>query len=70
MLDNLHQFNPDQVKDQLHILQEASMQNENLFENLMEATKFCFLGQITIAFFKFASSIGGICIYILICNNQ
>jgi methylmalonyl-CoA mutase len=36
----------------LNLLQEAAIQNENLFEHLMEATKFCSLGQITNALFE------------------
>ena len=52
MLANLHQSNPNQVKSQLHLLQEAAIKNENLFEHLMEAAKFCSLGQITNALFE------------------
>jgi methylmalonyl-CoA mutase len=52
MLANLHQSNPDQVNEQLHLLREAAIKNENLFEHLMEATKFCSLGQITNALFE------------------
>ena len=52
MLGNLHQSNPYKVKEQLHLLQEAAIKNENLFEHLMEATKFCSLGQITNALFE------------------
>ncbi len=52
MLTHLHQSNPDKVKEQLGILQEAAIKNENLFEHLMEATKFCSLGQITSALFE------------------
>ena len=40
------------VDEQLAILQEAAIQNENLFDKLMEATKVCSLGQITEALFK------------------
>lgn len=52
MLNNLHQFNPDKVKEQLANLQNAAIENENLFKHLMEATKFCSLGQITSALFE------------------
>ena len=52
MLANLHQSNQDKVKEQLNLLQEAAIQNENLFSHLMEATKFCSLGQITAALFE------------------
>ncbi len=48
----LNKANKDNVAQQLAILQEAAIQNENLFDKLMEATKFCSLGQITEALFK------------------
>ena len=52
MLANLHQSNQDKVKEQLNLLQEAAIQNKNLFKHLMEATKVCSLGQITSALFE------------------
>ena len=52
MLAHLHQSNQDKVKEQLNLLQEAAIKNENLFEHLMVATKFCSLGQITSALFE------------------
>jgi len=52
MLTNLHQSNPDKVKEHLNTLQEAAIKNNNLFEHLMEVTKFCSLGQITNALFE------------------
>ena len=52
MLANLHQSNQDEVKEQLSLLQETAIKNENLFEQLMEATKVCSLGQITAALFE------------------
>ncbi|MFN0727901.1 methylmalonyl-CoA mutase family protein [Polaribacter gochangensis] len=48
----LNKANPNKVVTQLAILQEAAIKNENLFDKLMEATKFCSLGQITEALFK------------------
>ena len=48
----LNKANPDKVASQIAILQEAAIQNENLFDKLMEATKYCSLGQITEALFK------------------
>ena len=50
--ENLNRANPAKVKEQITILQEAAIQNENLFDKLMEATKVCTLGQITEALFK------------------
>jgi methylmalonyl-CoA mutase len=52
MLANLHQSNQDKVKEQLNQLREAAIKNENLFECLMEVTKFCSLGQITKTLFE------------------
>jgi methylmalonyl-CoA mutase len=48
----LHNANLEKVEKQLVILQEAAIQNENLFDKLMEVTKVCSLGQITEALFK------------------
>ena len=50
--DLLNNANPTEVAAQIAILQEAAIQNENLFDKLMEATKICSLGQITEALFK------------------
>jgi len=33
-------------------LQQAAIRNENMFEVLMEATKYCSLGQLTAAMFE------------------
>ncbi len=52
MLDNLHQSNQDKVNQQLNIIQETAINNQNIFEQLMEATKVCSLGQITSALFE------------------
>ncbi|WP_218598304.1 methylmalonyl-CoA mutase family protein [Polaribacter sp. NJDZ03] len=50
--DLLNNANPTEVAAQIAILQEAAIQNKNLFDILMEATKVCTLGQITEALFK------------------
>jgi len=52
MLYNLHKTNREAVDLNLKKLQEAAIQNENIFEHLMEATKVCSLGQITTALFE------------------
>jgi isobutyryl-CoA mutase len=52
MLENLHKMNTSDVAGQLKNLQQAAIKNENLFAHLMEATKFCSLGQITSALFE------------------
>lgn len=42
----------NEAKESLDKLQEAAIKNQNLFTELMEATKFCSLGQITNAMFE------------------
>ena len=49
--ENLNKVNLEKVENQIAILQKTAIQNENLFEKLMEATKVCSLGQITEALF-------------------
>ncbi|MFN3968108.1 methylmalonyl-CoA mutase family protein [Flavobacterium sp.] len=51
-LETLHQANTGIEEEQLNMLQEAAISNKNLFERLMEATKYCSLGQITSALFE------------------
>jgi methylmalonyl-CoA mutase len=43
MLENLHKANHDKVDEMLNTIQEAAINNENLFDHLMEATKVCSL---------------------------
>src|SRR5688572_20465199 len=52
MLDHLHEANKHKVEEQLNIIQEAAINNQNIFEKLMDATKVCSLGQITSALFE------------------
>lgn len=52
MLGHLHTGNKSKAEDELRKIQSAAIQNENLFESLMEATKYCSLGQITDALFE------------------
>lgn len=51
MLNELHKGNANVVAEQLANLQEAAINNQNIFEVLMEATKYCSLGQITDSLF-------------------
>ncbi|NAY90312.1 methylmalonyl-CoA mutase [Muricauda sp. JGD-17] len=51
-LKNLHQRNEKEAIAQLEALQNTAIQNENLFEKLMEVSKYCSLGQITNALFE------------------
>src|SRR5204863_1157263 len=45
MLNNLHKHNEDKSREWLRKLQEAAIKNHNMFEALMEACKYCSLGQ-------------------------
>lgn len=52
MLNNLHQRNADVAKEILLELQKAAIRNDNVFEKIMDVTKYCSLGQITNAMFE------------------
>ncbi len=52
MLKHLHKFQEKKANDQIEIIQQAAIQNQNIFNALMEATKVCSLGQITRALFE------------------
>ena len=52
MLEQLQACNADETQDVLRKVQRAAIQNENIFEHLMEAAKYCSLGQITSALFE------------------
>ncbi|GIV29356.1 MAG: Fused isobutyryl-CoA mutase [Bacteroidia bacterium] len=49
---NVHQFYKDIAPQKLKELQEAATHNQNIFEQLMEVSKYCTLGQITNALFE------------------
>lgn len=51
-LTALHTRNSDIASIQLQQLQQAALQNQNLFEVLMDTVKYCSLGQITNALFE------------------
>ena len=51
MLKNLHSFQGQKATASLERVQDAAIHNRNMFEELMEATKVCSLGQITNALF-------------------
>ena len=55
MLHSLHKHSKKESPKQLKKLQDAAVQNKNIFESLMEVTKTCSLGQITSAL----SEVGG-----------
>ncbi|GAB4257812.1 MAG: methylmalonyl-CoA mutase family protein [Vicingaceae bacterium] len=48
----LHKKYELEAKEQLEKVQQAAINNKNIFETLMEATKYCSLGQITNALFE------------------
>ncbi len=50
--ENLSESNKEKVSEELKAIRDAAIQNENIFECLMEATKVCTLGQITFALFE------------------
>ncbi len=52
VIKNLHAANQTQSTEAIQKLKEKAIQNENVFEQLMEATKTCSLGQITSALFE------------------
>lgn len=52
MLETLHESKAEIAQQMLAKLQEAAVQNGNIFEVMMEAAKHCSIGQITDALFK------------------
>jgi len=51
-LNRLHSRNEDRAAIELQELQRIAVQNGNIFERLMEAAKYCSLGQITNALYE------------------
>jgi methylmalonyl-CoA mutase len=52
MLENLHRTWEDKTGPLLAAVRSAAVRNENIFVPLMEATKYCSLGEITQALFE------------------
>jgi len=52
MLERLHKSWENEIPAQLEKLKKAALENKNVFEYLMEATKYASLGQITKALFE------------------
>jgi methylmalonyl-CoA mutase len=52
MLAHLHKSAQHQSSESLRQLQHAAIQNRNMFNELMEAVKYCSLGQLTKAMFE------------------
>ena len=51
-VENLKAAYADESTKALHDLQQAAIKNENMFAVLMEACKYCSLGQLTEAMFE------------------
>lgn len=51
-LKDLHTRNTEEAAHHLKNIQDVALQNGNVFEALMEASKYCSLGQITTALFE------------------
>lgn len=51
-LNNLHKTYANQSEEYLQKIQHAAINNQNIFAELMEATKYCSLGQLTDALFE------------------
>ena len=52
MLNNLNEGNQKEVDQGLKVIQDAAINNENIFEELMETCKVASLGQVTNALFE------------------
>ena len=52
MLENLHKTNADKAVQLLNDMKLAAIHNKNVFETIMEVSKYCSLGQITSALFE------------------
>ncbi|MCE2711706.1 MAG: methylmalonyl-CoA mutase family protein [Cryomorphaceae bacterium] len=52
MLSRLHNANSEKATEAIKAVQEAAIQNGNMFEQLMETCKYASLGQITSALFE------------------
>lgn len=52
MLNNMHKALEDKADANINRLQEAAVNNKNMFAELMEVSKYCSLGQITTSLFE------------------
>ena len=52
MLKELHKSSEGISEEILNNLRHAAVLNQNVFENIMEAAKYCSLGQITNALYE------------------
>jgi methylmalonyl-CoA mutase len=52
IVNNMHKAHQKEVKLNLELIKDSSLKNNNLFSQLMEATKVCTIGQITQTLFE------------------
>jgi methylmalonyl-CoA mutase len=52
MLEQLHKTHADKTGELLEDLKHAAVKNQNLFDKLMEVTKYCSIGQVTDALYN------------------
>ena len=52
MLQHLDATHYEKSEKMISLLKEAAKKNSNIFESLMEAAKYCSIGQITEALFE------------------
>ncbi|NVK73864.1 MAG: methylmalonyl-CoA mutase, partial [Oceanospirillaceae bacterium] len=52
MLESLHKANKVNAAESLREIQSAAIKNENIFEVIMKAAKFCSLGELTQSMFE------------------
>ncbi|NEW79293.1 MAG: methylmalonyl-CoA mutase, partial [Gelidibacter sp.] len=52
VVENLNKANASEVEEHIALLRQKAVNNENIFEQLMEACKVCSIGQITEALFE------------------
>jgi methylmalonyl-CoA mutase len=52
VVENLNKGNASTVQEHIDLLRQKAVNNENIFEQLMEACKVCSIGQITDALFE------------------
>jgi isobutyryl-CoA mutase len=52
MLERLHRFHADKSPAAITALKQSALHNQNVFEQIMEASKYCSLGQITNALYE------------------
>ncbi|PLX11186.1 MAG: methylmalonyl-CoA mutase, partial [Marinilabiliales bacterium] len=52
IINNMHKGWKEEADQQISLLKDSALQNKNIFESLMEAAKYCTMGQITSALYE------------------